>query len=250
MNSNQRKTSGMTSIKILFAVAIAFTQPTFADTLSEDRVRELVLDTIRKNPRIVLEAVQIIEQQEQELKAAATAAVLSEKRELLENDPNAPVLGNPDGDVTIVEFFDYNCPYCRRVKPQIETLLEEDKNVRLVYREWPILGDGSTFAARAALASRAQGKYEEFHWGLMGMNGKAEEASVMRVAEQIGLDIAKLRRDMEAPEISNHIQTSMEMSRELGFTGTPSFVIGDELVPGVIEAAQMIKLVEKARESK
>ena len=218
-----------------------------AETLSEDRVKELVLEAIRENPEIVLEAVQIIEQQEQRRQAEAAATVLSDNRDLLQNDPNAPVLGNPDGDVTVVEFFDYNCPYCRRVKPHIEALLEEDPNVRLVYREWPILGDGSVFAARAALASQEQGKYEEFHWARMGMAGRAEEAYVLQVAEQVGLDIAQLRRDMEAPEIDAHIAASMELSRALGFNGTPSFVIGDALVPGVIEADQMIRLAKDAR---
>ena len=121
--------------------------------------------------------------------------------------------------------------------------------MKLVYREWPILGDGSVFAARAALASREQGKYEEFHWALMGMAGRAEEATVIRVAEEIGLDVAKLRRDMNAPEIDAHIAASMEMSRALGFNGTPSFVIGDALVPGVIEAEQMIQLAREARAS-
>ncbi len=221
-----------------------------ADTLSEDRVKELVLEAIRENPEIVLEAVQIIEQREQQRQAAAAASVLSDNRDVLENDPNAPVLGNPDGDVTVVEFFDYNCPYCRRVKPEIEALLAEDPNVKLVYREWPILGEGSVFAARAALAAREQGKYEEFHWALMGMQGRAEEASVIRVAEEVGLDIAQLRRDMQAPEIDDHISASMEMSRDLGFNGTPSFVIGDALVPGVIDADQMIRLTEEARAAK
>ncbi len=221
-----------------------------ADTLSEDRVKELVLEAIRENPEIVLEAVQIIEQREQQRQEAAAASVLSDNRDVLENDPNAPVLGNPDGDVTVVEFFDYNCPYCRRVKPEIEALLAEDPNVKLVYREWPILGEGSVFAARAALAAREQGKYEEFHWALMGMQGRAEEASVIRVAEEVGLDIAQLRRDMQAPEIDDHISASMEMSRDLGFNGTPSFVIGDALVPGVIDADQMIRLTEEARAAK
>lgn len=219
-----------------------------AHEVSEERIKELVLETIRENPDIVLEAVQIIERREQELQAAAAATVLSENRDVLENDPNAPVLGNPDGDVTVVEFFDYNCPYCRRVKPSIEALLAADPNIKLVYREWPILGDGSVFAARAALAAREQGKYEEFHWAIMGMSGRAEEASVIRVAEGIGLDVAKLRRDMQAPEIDAHIALSMEMSRALGFNGTPSFVIGDALVPGVIDADQMILLAQEARE--
>lgn len=241
-------------MKIATAMALVATLVTplasHADALSEDRVKELVLEAIRENPEIVLEAVQIIEQREQARQAAAAASVLSENRDRLKNDPNAPVLGNPDGDVTVVEFFDYNCPYCRRVKPHIEALLDEDPNVRLVYREWPILGDGSVFAARAALAAREQGKYEEFHWALMGMQGRAEEASVIQVAQEIGLDIAQLRRDMQAPEIDAHIAASMEMSRLLGFNGTPSFVIGDALVPGVIEADQMIRLTQEARAMK
>lgn len=115
------------------AVALPFAAQ--ADEVSEDRVRELVLETIRANPEIILEAVQIIEQAEQNRLAEASAVVLEKNRDLLENDPNAPVLGNPAGDVTVVEFFDYNCPYCRRAKPAIETLLEADPNVRLVYRE-------------------------------------------------------------------------------------------------------------------
>jgi protein-disulfide isomerase len=97
------------------------------------------------------------------------------------------------------------------------------------------------------VAARVQGKYEEFHWALMGMQGRAEEASVIQVAQEIGLDIAQLRRDMQAPEIDAHIAASMEMSRALGFNGTPSFVIGDALVPGVIEADQMIRLTQDAR---
>ncbi len=233
--------------KLMTAMALMVPLAAQAQNLSEDRVRELVLETIRSNPEIILEAVQIIEGREQERQAAIAATVLLENRDLLENDPNAPVLGNPDGDVTVVEFFDYNCPYCRKAKPEVEALLKADPNVRLVYREWPILGDGSVFAARAALASRNQGKYEEFHWALMGMQGRAEEASVLRIAEQVGIDTARLLRDMNAEEIEEHIATSMRLTQALGFSGTPSFVIGDALVPGVIEANQMIALVDAAR---
>lgn len=233
----------------VLALAFALLAPltAAATDLSEERVKELVLEAIRENPEIVLEAVQLYEQREQERQALAAADLLSENRDVLENDPNAPVLGNPNGDVTVVEFFDYNCPYCRRAMPQLETLLDEDPNVRLVYREWPILGEGSVFAARAALASREQGRYEEFHWALMGMNGRAEEQSVIAIAQEIGLDIAKLRRDMESPSIDEHFAKSVELSRALGFNGTPSFVIGDALIPGVIEADQMIRLAQEAR---
>lgn len=218
-----------------------------ADELTEDRIKELVLEAIRENPGIVFEAAQLFEEQQQANQALVAAQVLASERDALERDPNAPVLGNPDGDVTVVEFFDYNCPYCRRVKPHMEALLAADPNVRVVYREWPILGEGSVFAARAALASRNQGKYDEFHWAMMGLNGRAEEATVIRAAEEIGLNIAQLRRDMNAPEIDEHIQTSMRLSRAIGFSGTPSFLIGDNLAPGLIDADQMISLVNQAR---
>lgn len=218
-----------------------------ADELTEDRIKELVLEAIRENPGIVFEAAQLFEEQQQASQALVAAQVLATERDALERDPNAPVLGNPEGDVTVVEFFDYNCPYCRRVKPHMEALLAADPNVRVVYREWPILGEGSVFAARAALASRNQGKYDEFHWAMMGLNGRAEESTVIRAAEEIGLNIAQLRRDMNAPEIDEHIQTSMRLSRAIGFSGTPSFVIGDNLAPGLIEADQMISMVNQAR---
>jgi len=220
-----------------------------ADTLSEDRVKELVYEAIRENPSIIMEAVEILRARDAEAQAAAQSDVLSNNRQILENDPNAPVLGNPDGDVTVVEFFDYNCPYCRRAKPAIQELLAFDPNVRLVYREWPILGDGSVFAAKAALASRNQGKYEEFHWAMMGMTGRAEEASVLRIAKEIGLDIEQLQADMESAEIEEHIQTSMRLTQSLGFSGTPSFVIGNNLVPGLVESAELIRLVEETRET-
>ena len=218
-----------------------------ADGLDENRIKELVLEAIRENPGIVFEAAQLFEEQQQALQAQAAAEVLDTEKATLENDPNAPVLGNPEGDVTVVEFFDYNCPYCRRVKPEMEALLAADPNVRVVYREWPILGEGSVFAARAALASRNQGKYEEFHWAMMQLKQRAEEATIIRVAEDIGLDVAQLRRDMTAPEIEEHIQTSMRLAQSLGVSGTPSFVIGDSLAPGLIQADQMIELVDQAR---
>ncbi|WP_322891747.1 MULTISPECIES: DsbA family protein [unclassified Yoonia] len=233
----------------LFGIAAICVLPVSggAQNLTEDQVRDLVLDTIRANPQIVVEALQILEQEQQEAQAAAAQVALADQRALLENDPNAPVIGNPDGDVTVVEFFDYNCPYCRSAKTELDGLLSADSNVRVVLREWPVLGEGSVFAARAALASRQQGKYEEFHNALMTMQGRAEEQSVIRVAQSVGLDIDQLRRDMEAPEVAEHLQLSSGLSRSLGFTGTPSFVIGQNLAPGLIRADQMQRLVAAAR---
>jgi protein-disulfide isomerase len=229
------------------AAAIAMPLTAWSDGLSEDRIKELVLETIRENPSIVMEAVAILEKRQADAAELARGEVLGNQRALLEQDTNAPVLGNPDGDVTVVEFFDYNCPYCRRAMDEVQGLMDADDDVRLVYREWPILGEGSVFAAKAALAAREQGKYEEFHWAMMGMTGRAEEASVLRVAAEVGLDIDQLRRDMDAPEIDEHLTTSMSLAQSLGFNGTPSFVIGDDLVPGFVEQAKLEEIVNATR---
>ena len=237
-------------IIILLAVVLA-TLPfvSSAQGLSEARIKELVFEAIRENPEIIMEAVAILQQRDDEAQAVATQSVLRDQRDALHNDPNAPVLGNPDGDVTVTEFFDYNCPYCKRAMVEVQALLEADANVRLVYREWPILGEGSVFASRAALAARAQGKYEEFHWALMGSKGRVVEATVLRIAKDIGLDIERLKADMQSPEVEQHIAASMQLAQALGFNGTPSFVIGDALVPGFVDQVQLQEFVDENRKS-
>lgn len=233
---------------LMFGILLA-PLPAIAQELSEERIKQLALEAIRENPGIIMEAVQILKQEQAAIQAEAQADVLGKQRQLLEQDPNAPVLGNPDGDVTVVEFFDYNCPYCRRAMSEVQGLLNADPDVRLVYREWPILNEGSVFAARAALAAREQGKYEDFHWALMGLEEPAIEASVLRVAKEIGLDLDKLRADMNAPDVQQHIDDSKRLTRALGFNGTPSFVIGDNLIPGYVEQKQLEVLVDEVRQS-
>lgn len=223
-------------------------KPASADEpINEVRIKELALEAILENPEIIQQAIQRFEQLENERQKAQITATLADRRDTLERDDNAPVLGNPDGDVTVVEFFDYNCPYCKHVKPEISALLEIDKKIRLVYREWPILGPGSDYAARAALASREQGKYEEFHWALMALEVRAEESSILEAATKIGLDIEKLQQDMNAPEIESHIALSMELAQGLNITGTPTFIIGNSLAPGLVQADRLVQMVDQAR---
>lgn len=227
--------------------ALALPEQSLSQEISDDRIKALVAKSLRENPELVLEALQALEARQAEAQAVTAASVLTRERTTLERDPNAPILGNPDGDVTIVEFFDYNCPYCKRAMPEVNALMAEDTNVRLVLREWPILSEGSAFAARAALAARKQGKYLEMHNAMMGMRGKVEADTVLRVAGEIGLDIEKLKADMQSPEIEEHIATSMRLAEALGFNGTPSFVIGDQLIPGFVEKAQLAEVVTAVR---
>ena len=216
--------------------------PASADDLTEDRVRELVLDTIRKNPDIVREAIDELQRREVDRQKVAVQDTIKRNRAALERDPNAPVVGNPDGSTTLVEFFDYNCPYCKRSAQDVKVLIGRDDDVRVVYREWPILSEGSLFAARAALAARKQGRYEDMHW--------AEESTVMKAAETLGLDLDELRADMKAPEVEEHIALSMQLAEALGIDGTPSFVIGEELVPGFVPLSRLEELVASAREAR
>ena len=234
-------------LPILAAVcALSLTSGVAAQTLSEADVKKMALEAILENPEIIMEAINILRAKEDLTKEHAQQQAYLDNEELLKRDPNAPVLGNPDGDVTIVEFFDYNCGYCKRAMVAMQAILAKDKNLRVVFREYPILSEGSVYASRAALASRAQGKYEEFHWALMSAQ-TVDEASVMTIAEQIGLDVAKLRIDMDAPEVAEHIQTSRDVAGALQFTGTPSFIIGDEIVGGFIPQDVMEEVIADAR---
>lgn len=233
------------AIALIAATAV----PLSAQTLTEADVRRLVLETILENPEIVMEAVAILQAREQEEQAASAAAAMSENEELLMNDPLAEVFGNPDGDVTMVEFFDYNCGYCRDSSPTVAALLASDPNLRIVMREFPILGEGSVEAARAALAARKQNGYEAFHWALMEMKGQAQLASVLKLAREQGLDVDRLQADMEAPEIDAHIANSMSLAQALGINGTPSFVVGNTLVPGALPLEQLQELIAQEREN-
>lgn len=227
--------------------ALALALPAQAQEMDESALRALILETIRSNPEVVMEAIEALQARDEQERAEAASAALQAQKGALQNDPNAVVLGNPDGDITIVEFFDYNCGYCRRVFPAVKELIAADDNIRVVMREWPILGEESVFAARASLASRNQGKYEEFHNALMAQQGRASQATVLSIADGLGMDIDQLRADMDGPEIDAHFSASQQLTQALGLNGTPAFVFEDRLVPGAIELEQMQELVSQLR---
>ena len=232
---------------ILVAVAfLSFAQIATAQQITDEQVKQLALEAILENPQIIMQAVSILEQRDRERAASGAKTV----RLQLEQDSNSPNLGNPDGDVTVIEFFDYNCPYCRKAGQTVQELLASDANVRVIYREWPILGEDSVFASRAALAARAQGKYEEFHWALMNGEGRASEASILKLARHLGLDVEKLQADMTSPAVEAHIAQSSALARTLGFTGTPAFIVGDRTAPGMLSTDEITAMVAEARAEK
>jgi protein-disulfide isomerase len=159
------------------------------------------------------------------------------------------VAGNPKGDVTVVEFFDYRCTFCKRVLPAVRRLLRDDPRIRYVFKEFPILTPQSRIAARAALAAWrvAPETYFGFHVDLMSARGALGEAVILRLAANAGLDTQRLKREMQSPEIEAVLRRNAEIAQRLGIQGTPAFIIGERLVPGAIDLAQLQSLVAEAR---
>ena len=227
---------------ILVTVFAAFSFTTVsAQELNEADIKRLALEAILEKPEILIEALSILQERENAALVEAQSTALTELRDDFEQ--NAPIFGNLDGSVTLVEFFDYNCGYCRRAAPEVKAVLETSKDVRIVYREFPILGPGSEIAARASLAARNQGKYQQFHEAMMALNGQAFEASVMEVAGDVGLDLEVLKTDMQSDLVNDHIAASLRLAEALRITGTPTFVLGDEIIPGVIERGTLLEKI-------
>lgn len=170
-------------------------------------------------------------------------------RKSLERDPTAPVLSNPQGDITLTEFFDYNCPFCRKMVEPMHRLISSDPNLRVVFREWPVFGEDSEFAARASLASLQQGRYWQFHTALFRTRGRVTEEAAMRAAREVGLDTGRLERDMAAEQVERHITMSGMLAEHMGLMGTPTFVAGDEGAFGQYSLDDLRGLVQRARKT-
>lgn len=235
-----------------FGLLIALMSPSAAlaaDFTPDQRkeIEAIIHDYLAKNPDVLLDALQAAEDKIKGEAHDKAAQTLSGRRREILDDPETPVAGNPNGDVSLVEFFDYRCPYCKQVEPALEALLAEDRQLRFVYKELPVLGAESVTASRAALASRKQGKYDAFHRALMALKGQINETAVYRTAESVGLDVDRLKRDMTAPEIARAIKANTELAEALDIRGTPGFVIGDEIVPGAVELANLKEMIATAR---
>jgi protein-disulfide isomerase len=168
-------------------------------------------------------------------------------REALQNDRDSPVLGDPHGDVTIVEFFDYACGYCKAIEPRLESALRSDPHVKLILKEFPILTPESLIAARAALASRRQHKYQQFHEALMAYRGPWNEEAIFSTAKSVGLNVDRLRHDMAAPGITNEIIANFNLARGLRIFQTPAFVVGDHILTGPSAQIDFPAVIGEAR---
>ncbi len=250
-------------ISITFGVAIIIAASVFANpnitsadekqSLSEAeelQVEKLIERYLDENPEAVVRAFKKYQQQQEQAQQLRQRENLSGLRDLLENSDSSPVRGNPKGDVTLVEFFDYRCGYCKRVHGTVTNTVESDGNVRLVYKEFPILGPESVFASRAALGVffTQPLKYSAFHDAMMTSRGQLSQARVMTIAEDMGLKPEEVVAAMKDPRVDEEIQRNMQLAQSLGINGTPGFVVGSEIVPGAVDEDTLKDLIAKARQ--
>jgi len=231
-------------------LALAVQLPAAAQPFSSDQkkaIEEIVRAYILKNPEIIREAVEALQAKEQQSAEERRVEALARLKDELAFDPGSPVLGNPAGDVTVVEFFDYRCPYCKRTAPVIDQLVKDDGRIRRVMKEFPILGPESLFASRVALAAKAQGKYEQVHRLLIAAKGALDQETVMKLAKEAGLDMAQLKRDLSSAAIDEALKKNRDLAGQLEITGTPAFIIGKEFVPGAAELDTFKTIVARAR---
>jgi len=216
----------------------------------KEEIGKLVREYLLANPEVLTETIDAMQAKENKAKEAKQAAVVSARKGEIFNPQEATVIGNLKGDVTVVEFFDYNCGYCKSMFQTLIETIEADKKIRLVLKELPILGPSSLTAARAALAARKQGKYREIHLALLRHKGALNDDAIMKVAKDVGLDMKKLDADMKSGETAAIIAKNRNLADELGIEGTPALFIGDAFVPGAIQKDHLQEMIADARKKK
>ncbi len=200
--------------------------------MGEEQVVEIVRNYLTEHPEILVEMTTELDKRQQEEQSAQQEKAISSNADALFRSDKSFTAGNPDGDVTVVEFFDYNCGFCRRAVPDVLKLIDNDDKVKLVFKELPIFGEESEDAAKGALAAKKQGKYFEMHQKLFTDSGKANKEKVLRIANEIGLDVPQLEADMESEEVQAALDEARDLAQALGLQGTPLYLIGDRTIPG------------------
>ncbi|MBL8071680.1 MAG: DsbA family protein [Nitrospira sp.] len=236
----------LTACTLLLPLEVPAAGPT-GEPLSRQALEQMIEQYIRSHPEVIEQSLQSLENkraaEEQERQKAALA---THQQDLL-NDPASPVSGNPAGDVTVVEFFDYRCGYCKKAASALTQLQQSDARVRVVYKDFPILGEISELAAKAALASNLQGKHRAFHEALLAAKDDLTKEHLFRIAGEAGLDVNRLDQDMTRPEWQPILDRNRALAKTLGISGTPAFIVGNDLVPGALDLKTLQELVSHKR---
>lgn len=231
----------------LIAASIQDQTVTANSTGSEkERIEKVVREYLLKNPAIIREALQALQAADEKERQDRAANNLKELSSAIYSDPDSPIGGNAKADSTVVVFFDYNCGYCKKTVPELEAALSRDPSLRIIYKEFPILGQQSFLSAQAALAAGRQGKYLEFHRELMASQA-ADEPAIKSISDRLGLNYATLRRDMEDPKINEQIDRNIRLANSLDINGTPAYIVGDQIIPGAIDAGSLASMIAAQR---
>ncbi len=252
----------VTSLLVAGALATAMISPSvMADnTISPDQqkqIEKIVHDYLIANPEVLVEVSQALQQkQQQDMQSQAKGAIIENINELISG--KVAVVGNPKGNVTMVEFFDYQCIHCKKMAPVINALLKQDKNLKVVYKEFPIFGKSSEVASRAALAAGMQGKYQQMHDALINIEKHLDDKIVMDTAKSIGLNVTKLQKDMDSKEVTDQLEANRKLAEKMHLMGTPAFVIAatpagqfsnkvePAFIPGAASEEVLQDLIKKA----
>jgi protein-disulfide isomerase len=220
-----------------------------ADPAEEMRIVEIVEKLLRERPELVVEALTAYQARQEQAEQLRQKEMLAVNSDNLFDRPGDPFIGNPKGTVTLVEFFDYRCGYCKRVTGDVAALVESNKDLKIVFKEFPILGDPSVLASRVSLAVNlvAPEKYGEFHKKLMTGRGGYDQASLLKLAAALGIDAAAVEAKLDDKAVTTAIAENYQLAEQLGIRGTPAFVIGDRVVPGAADRATLERLIREAR---
>jgi protein-disulfide isomerase len=242
------------ALALLAAAATSFNLAGAQGFSPEQRgeIEKIMRDYLLRNPEVLQEVIAEMERRQTAAEAEKHRAAVKQHAETIFNSPRGIVLGNPQGDVTLVEFFDYNCGFCKRALADKIELMKADPNLRVVLKEFPVLGEGSTQAAQVAIALRMQDKsggrrYFEFHQKLLGGRGQADKARALAVMREIGGDVARAERDLNNEEVRQTIAESFQLAEALGINGTPSYVVGSEVVVGAVGVERLRVAINTAR---
>lgn len=240
-------------VPALFALALCAAPPaasaqSFSDTQRGD-IETIVRNYLITHPEVLEEAMTELSKRQAATETAKHEASIEQNADAIFNSPRGVVLGNKDGDVTFVEFFDYNCGYCKRAMADMLDLLKTDPKLKVVLKEFPVLSEGSVEAAKVAVAVRMQDpkKYLDFHTRLLGGRGPADKARAMAAAKEAGLDTARIEKDMTSPEVKATIEENMKLAEDMGLNGTPSYVIGKQIVIGAVGLDELKEKIGMAR---
>jgi protein-disulfide isomerase len=238
-----------TGCAAIFLLTVPFTLwggSPMSDSKLTPELENAIEQYIRSHPEVIEQSLQALETKRQAEEKARQQTAIGKRQQDLLHDPSSPVSGNPDGEITLVEFFDYRCGFCKRAAAAVTQLQKEDPKIRVVYKDFPILGEPSEMAAKAALASRAQGKHQAFHEALLASKNELTKEELLRVAAGVGLDTKRLEREIDNPEWQVIIDRNRALAKDLGINGTPGFIVGTELRPGALDLNGLKELIARA----